>query len=179
MLNLVRISDQSVIASYSDDPTFVDLPGIGRVEGLGSLIAGWIDQTKTYGLVEVMPAPPSPPTPQQLCDQVDAFRDSRLAAGFSDATTAKTFACDPFSIGKWDAIGSSAGLAILMQGASAPSFQLIPTDNSIVTLSAVDTFSLLNGRVMPWVSATFLYGRQMKNNILAGNPPADIKQGWP
>jgi hypothetical protein len=37
----------------------------------------------------------------------------------------------------------------------------------------------MSARIMPWVSATILYTRTMKDEILADNPPADITVGWP
>jgi hypothetical protein len=121
-----------------------------------------------------------------LCDRVDGFRNSRLSAGFADTGTGgtgKTYACDDSSIGRWTAMAASAqpfAMGIAPQGLTAPTYQPIPTDNSIpsaMTASAI--YALFEGRVMPWVAATVIYGRTMKNNILAGNPPADITQGWP
>jgi hypothetical protein len=118
-------------------------------------------------------------SPAALCAAVDAFREARRSAGFADATTGKTYQCDDASLTKWDALGSAAGLALVMATNPAPQFTIIAADNSTVTLGPADTYALLAGRVMPWVSATFLYGRTMKNAILAGNAPADITTGWP
>lgn len=131
----------------------------------------------------IVPAPTPPPSPQQLCTNVDSYRDTRLANGFADTGTGgtgKTWQCDDKSVAKWDAIAASAGLNVL-RGApyNATTYTLIAADNSEITLAAPDASALLEQRVMAWVSATTLYGRQMKNNILAGNPPADITQGWP
>ena len=114
--------------------------------------------------------------------QIDAERDRRLAAGFADtaaAGTGKTFQCDPLSIDKWNAIGSAAGLSIVMNTLPVPSFTLIAADNSTIVLTPVQAYALLQGRVMPWVSATVLHARDLKDLILAGTPPADITQGWP
>ncbi len=127
-------------------------------------------------------SPPEPTAEQAaaaLCDQVNVLRDQRLAAGFADEETGKTWQCDQASIGKWTALGASAGLAIVMALDPPPSFPLIAADNSVVTLAAGDVYALLNGRVMPWVSANVLYARAMKDAILAGNAPADITAGWP
>lgn len=110
-------------------------------------------------------------------DDVDTFRDARLATGFVDATTGKTFQCDAGSRGFLTAIGASAQGTLAMS--PQPTFQIISADNSVVALSSTAAYALTNGRIMPWVSATMLYARTMKNNILAGNPPADITQGWP
>lgn len=121
-----------------------------------------------------------------LCDKVDAVRNARLVSGFADTGnggTGKTYACDDASIGRWTAMAASAqpfAMGIAPNGLTPPSYQPIPTDNSIpspMTASAI--YALFEGRVMPWVAATVIYGRTMKNNILAGNPPADITQGWP
>ncbi|HEY4723122.1 MAG TPA: hypothetical protein VII92_14810 [Anaerolineae bacterium] len=117
--------------------------------------------------------------PPLSCANVNAERDRRLAAGFADAVTGKTWQCDALSQGKWTAIGASAGLAMVMQIDPPPTFELIAADNSIVTLSALEAFTLTNGRIMPWVSATMLYARAMKNLIAAETPPADIAAGWP
>lgn len=127
-----------------------------------------------------------------LCDKVDAFRNARLAAGFADTGgggTGKTFACDDSSIGRWTAMAASAQpfalshmgvLPPLPAGIVEPTYQPIPTDNSIpAAMTASAVYALFEGRVMPWVAATVIYGCTMKNAILAGNPPADITQGWP
>jgi len=118
-------------------------------------------------------------TPNATVSQVDAYRDQRLATGYADATTGKTWQCDPVSQGKWTAIGSSAGFAITMNANPAPTFNCIAADNSTVTLSAADAFALFNQRIMPWVSATILYARTLKDNINAGTPVADVTAGWP
>ena len=88
---------------------------------------------------------------------VDVFRDGRLATGFTDATTGKTWQCDINSIARWTAVGSAAGLAIVMATNPAPTFSVWGTDNVPVTLSAQNAFALFNTRVMPWVSATMAY----------------------
>ncbi|MBI1202531.1 MAG: hypothetical protein GC182_08475 [Rhodopseudomonas sp.] len=119
------------------------------------------------------------PSADELCEQVTVFCIERLAAGYADATTGKTWQCDADSVGKWTALASSAGFAILMNVNPAPPCDLIAADNSTMTLSVADAFALFNSRVMPWVSATILHARATKDAILAGNPPADITAGWP
>lgn len=114
-----------------------------------------------------------------LLERVTSIRDARLAAGYADQVTGKRFATDDKSIGLWTAIGSAAGLAMVMQLDPMPSFQIIPEDNDTITLTALETFALFNGRVMPWVSATYLFAREMKNAIQAGDAPADVTSGWP
>lgn len=121
----------------------------------------------------------TPLTIDQLCDLVTSARDAKINNGYDDAVTGKMFACDPVSIGKWDAIGAAAGLAMLMQIKPAPTFDLIAADNMIITLSAKEAFDLLQGRVMPWVSATFIYARRVKDAILAGTPQPDYQDRWP
>lgn len=119
--------------------------------------------------------------PPSTTAEVSVFRDGRLAAGFADTAvggTGKTFACDPESLTKWGGIGSAAGLALALGVQPAPSFEIIAADNTTVTLTPAGAFALMNGRILPWVSATFLYARQLKNNVLAGNNP-DITFGWP
>lgn len=119
-------------------------------------------------------------------DMVDAFRDARLAAGFADTAsgnTGKTWQCDPDSIGKWTAMAANAqpwALGIAPAGVPAPTFQPIASDNTIpAPMTAASVYALFAQRVMPWVEATVIYARTMKNNILAGTPPADYTQGWP
>lgn len=130
-----------------------------------------------------MPDPAPSPSPTALCVQVDVFRNARLAGGFADmgaGGTGKTWQCDPGSIGLWTPLAAAAQpYALGLVNTQAPTFTLIASDNSENPLTAAQTYALLASRVMPWVSATMLYGRTMKNNILAGNPPADITQGWP
>ena len=109
--------------------------------------------------------------------KVDAIRDARFAAGYIDATTLKTYSCDPTSLPRWAAIGAAAGLALMAH--QTPTFDIITADNSIITLSAADAFALLQGRVMPWFSATAIFARRMKDSIIAGESPADINSGWP
>ena len=125
--------------------------------------------------VQAVVAKHNPSTP--TTDQVDAYRDKRLAAGFADAATGKTFQCDATSRGFLTALGAAAGLALSVS--PQPTFVIISADNTTVTLNATDTYSLINSRIMPWVSATMLYARTLKNQIVAGNPPADITVGWP
>lgn len=107
---------------------------------------------------------------------VNRLRDTKLAAGYADAVTAKTYQTDDASISRLDALGCSAGFAVVM---SVPrSFDLIAADNTVTTLPAAQMFALLNQRVMPWVSATRLYARALKNQVLAGQT-IDINAGWP
>jgi hypothetical protein len=60
-----------------------------------------------------------------------------------------------------------------------PTFPVITADNSVIELDAAAAFALFQNRVMPWVSATMLYARALKDRIAAGNPPADVEAGWP
>lgn len=110
-------------------------------------------------------------------DDVDRFRDARLAIGFTDATTGKTWQCDDSSLIKWSGIGASAGVALALQ--QAPTFAVWGTDNQPLALTAAQAFALFNARLLPWVSATMAHARDLKNAILAGIQPADITQGWP
>jgi hypothetical protein len=125
--------------------------------------------------VQAVYAKHSPSTP--TTSSVDVERDKRLAKGYVDAVTGKTYQCDQRSQVFLTAIGASAGLSLTMS--PQPAFPLITADNSVVNLSATDAYSLINGRVMPWVSQTVLYARTLKDQIVAGTPPADITQGWP
>lgn len=121
---------------------------------------------------------PAQPTGQALKDAIDTFKTNRLANGFVDATTGKTFQADDGSIAKLGCVGSSA-LAAKLANDTTTMFDLIAKDNSTLSLNATDTFNLLNGRMMPWVSATMFYARTLKNDVDANNPPADYTQGWP
>lgn len=118
---------------------------------------------------------PDPLSTVPTIADVDAYRDKRLAAGFVDATTGKTYPCDTESRGFLTAAGASAGFA---RGGPNRTYPLIASDG-VVNLNQSDAFSLINDRVMPWVTATVFYARQLKAAIQAGNPPADITQGWP
>lgn len=116
---------------------------------------------------------PTRPSP----DQVNAIRDQRLAAGFADTgNTGLTYQCDAQSRGLLTGVGASAGLNLAVS--PQPNYQLIAADNSTITLHASDAYALINGRIMPWVSATMLYARTLKDQITAGQKP-DITQGWP
>lgn len=108
--------------------------------------------------------------------QVDRVRNERLDAGFADPVTAKTFQCDARSRGFLTALGASAG--ILMSLSSPPTYELIASDNTTLTLTAADTFALINNRIMAWVTQTIIYSRSLKDQILAGGTP-DLTQGWP
>lgn len=125
------------------------------------------------------PTPTNFAQPPMATTDVDAFVINRLAAGFADATTGKTWQCDDSSIIKWTALASVAGIALAMNTTPAPTFTLIAADNSLITLTASQLYALFPTRIMPWVSATIMFARVMKDNILAGNPPADITVGWP
>jgi hypothetical protein len=124
---------------------------------------------------------PLPADPQKCAKRdgaaIDAIRDARLAVGFADTVTGKIFQTDSDSIARLTALGSSAGLAIVM-GQPATQITIIAADNSILTLTAADAFALLQGRLMPWVSATMLYARALKNQVAADAAP-DVTQGWP
>jgi hypothetical protein len=125
------------------------------------------------------PTPTAHVVPPVATTDVDNFASARLAAGFADATTGKTWQCDDGSILSWTALAATAGIAIAINTQPVPSFPLIAADNSVITLTAPQLYALFPGRIMPWVSATVLFARTMKDNILAGNPPADITVGWP
>lgn len=116
-----------------------------------------------------------PPVPAAASD-VDAFREARLTAGFADPVTGKSYPCDHDGQRFLTATGSAAGFA---RGGPAKTFPLIAADGSIVQLNPADTFSLINDRIMPWVVATILYAKSLRDQIKAGNPPADITVGWP
>lgn len=141
-----------------------------RPAGSGNVLDQWVADGSPV---------PSPYIVAITTATVDAFAQARLSTGFADATTGKTWQCDDPSLLRWTALAASAGLAIVMNVTPLPTFTLIAADNTTMTLTAAQTFSLFNVRVMSWASATMLYARTMKNNILAGNPPADITAGWP
>jgi hypothetical protein len=109
---------------------------------------------------------------------VDALREAHLASGFTDSTTGKTLQADTASTVNWTAMASSAFIAMSLAVSPAPQFVLICSDNSQLVLGPSDTLSLLNGRMMPWVSAVFLHARSLKDQLIAGGTP-DITQGWP
>lgn len=111
--------------------------------------------------------------------EISRIRDARLAGGYQDTITGKTFECDDRSIGKWTPISASAGIAKLSGQSPEPEFDLITADNSVVTLTATEVFDLFNLRVMPWVSDTILYARTLKDKAIAGTAPADLTKGWP
>lgn len=117
----------------------------------------------------------------QIKAEIDGYRDARLAAGYADATTGKTWQCDDRSIARWTAIAASVQpWALGLTQTIAPTLPpLIAADNTAVTLSAADAYALLQGRIMAWVSATVLYARTLKDQVDAGAPPADITVGWP
>lgn len=151
----------------------------------GLVAPGW-----TWTVNEGFAPPPAPaPTPAKIVAQINSIRDNRLAAGFADTGTGgtgKTYPCDDSSIGRWTAMAAGAqpwALGIAPSGSTAPTFQIIAADNQTgFFLAAAATYALFDGRVMPWVSATVVYARAMKNNILAGQPPNaqnNITQGWP
>ena len=123
--------------------------------------------------------PPAAPTPTLEDNEtaVDKQRDSLLATGYFDSKTGKTFQCDSVSRGFLTAVGASAASALMVT--PQPNFVLIASDNTTVTLDASDTFALINGRIMPWVSNMIMFGRNLKNLYIAGTPPASIETGWP
>jgi hypothetical protein len=128
------------------------------------------------------PTPTTYALPAIGTKDVDAFASQRLAAGYADTgagNTGKTWQCDDASIIKWTALASVAGIAIALNTQPVPSFTLIAADNSLITLTAPQLYALFPTRIMPWVSATIMFARVMKDNILAGNPPADVTIGWP
>lgn len=99
-----------------------------------------------------------------LRQRITFERDRRLLAGFDDPVTGKTFQCDGESIGKWATLGASAmpwGLGLVTE--NEPDFTIIATDNSTVTLTATETFQLLQGRMMPWVTFIMLNARALKD----------------
>jgi hypothetical protein len=114
---------------------------------------------------------------QQQTVAVDAFCSARLASGYADTVSGKTFACDDSSLIKWNAIASAAIYATMTS--TPTTFELVATDGTTVTLSAADTLTLLHTSMMAWIQATLLYANTMKNNIVAGNSPTDITVGWP
>lgn len=155
--------------------------------GLSGLPFGWTpDGQITYGAamtpeqiaaVEAVYAAHDPDRqPPPTTADVDAERDRRLAAGYQDATTGKTYQCRERDIAVWTAIAADAGFKIA--SAASGTYDIITADNSVVQLNEQQTFSLFTERVMPWVSATYLHARALKDQILAGETP-DITQGWP
>lgn len=167
-------SGGNILNTVEWDDTSAWTPPAGTQAVLNTVGA---DQTWTYINGAFVP-PPTPPAPPPTTDDVNSIRDQRLAAGFVDATTSKTIQCDDRSIGKLGAMGSAAGLAIVMAMDPAPQFNIVTADNTIITLTPAQTFALLQGRVMPWVSGTWLYARTLKDQIIAGGSP-DITAGWP
>lgn len=111
--------------------------------------------------------------------KIEDVRNRRLSDGYVDAVTGKTWQCNDSSIGKWTAMAASAGMAVITQQNPEPEFQLIAADNTLITLTASDVFALFNQRVMPWVAATMIHARQLKDQAIAGTAPDDLEQGWP
>src|SRR5258708_929954 len=71
------------------------------------------------------PAPAAYALPLLGTRDVDTIVRQRLAAGFVDVTTSKTWQCDDASILKWTALSATAGIAIAMNTQPVPSFTLI------------------------------------------------------
>lgn len=114
------------------------------------------------------------PTPAA---QVDALRDARLAAGFSDPVSGKVFQTDDRSRGFLTGLGAAAAVDAL--SGDHGTYLIVAADNTTWTGDALATDGLIRGRLMPWVTATVLYARNLKNLIAAGTPPADLTVGWP
>jgi len=122
--------------------------------------------------------PDAAPAPVLTTLMVDAQCAKLLAAGIADAATSKTWQCDPDSLTAWTALGATAGLGLLTTPPSTATYTLIPADNSTVTLTAAQVQGLTQ-RLMTWVTNMKLFARGLKNQILAGTPPASITVGWP
>lgn len=168
------IDTRDVAAGQPAPPAPVDCQWIA--DPTGQVAPGWSYGGGTF----TAPAAPAT-TPAQLCDQITAFRDNRLATGFADTGTGgtgKTWQCDPISVSRWDALATQAYIAV-QAGQGATQVPMIAADNSINQMTYTNVYALLAQRVSPWVQATIVYARTMKNNVLAGNPPADYTQGWP
>ena len=156
--------------------------------GLAGLPVSWTDDGDVLGrdnlesgqqaLLDAVIAAHDPAA--RTPEMVDAVRDARLAAGFDDAAeTGKVYQCDPASVTNWTALTSAAGFALSLSAAPLPTYTLITFDNSTIDLDAEELFALMTARVMPWVSATYMYARSLKDQVLAGTPPGDIEAGWP
>ena len=172
MTQLYQLTSSQSVIRIADGASIPFAPGNADYQ----IYLAWVAEGNT----------PDPAPVPSLTIAVDNFLGARLTAGFADTGqggTGKTYACDSASIGIWTAIAASAqpfALGIAPNGLTPPTYQPVPTDNTIPSpMSAGAVYALFEGRVMPWVSATILFGRVMKNNILADNPPADITQGWP
>jgi hypothetical protein len=155
----------------------------------------WVGSDGTYDISQLTAAQqatflkvlaahdPTKPLRLPLTAQVTQFRDARLASGFADTGTGgtgKTWQCDQESQGSWTALAAAAQpWALGLVTTTPPTFAPWGTDNEPVTMTAAECYALFATRVMPWVNATMTYARTMKANIAAGNPPADITQGWP
>lgn len=168
------IDARNVAADQSTPPAPVGCQWIA--DPTGQVAPGWSYSNGSFAA----PATPAT-TPAQLCDQITALRDDRLETGFADTgsgMTGKTWQCDPISVSRWDALATQAYIAV-QAGKGATTVPLIAADNTINEMSYNDIYALLAMRVAPWVQATIVYARTMKNSVVAGNPPADITQGWP
>lgn len=165
-------------------PTFVTEL---QVAGLLGLPFSWgPDGVITYGAamtpaqiaaVEAVYAAHDPDRqPPPTVEDVDAERDRRLAEGFADPVTGKTYQCRERDVSNWTAMATDAGFCLINN--ETKSFPIITADNSEIILSEQDVFDLFRNRVMPWVSNMYRHARTLKDQILAGETP-DITQGWP
>lgn len=171
------VDTRDIAASQSPPPAPVGCIWVADPSGL--VAPGW----SCSGGAFTAPAAPAA-TPTQVCDRIMALRDNRLATGFADTATGmtgKTWQCDQISVSRWDALAMQAYIAV-QAGQGSTTAPMIAADNSITELSYTAIYALLAQRVAPWVQATIVYARTMKNAILAGQPPNaqnDITQGWP
>lgn len=111
-----------------------------------------------------------------VIDSIDALCTAKLDAGYSDAVTGKVFQTDDVSRANFT--GAAAACLAALATSNPMTFDLIPKDNQTITgLSATACLAILM-RMFGWVSATVIYARDLKNQILAGQNP-DITAGWP
>lgn len=110
------------------------------------------------------------------CAAIDAERDRRLAGGWFDKVTGKSFALDGRARTDFGTVATAA-LAELVAPTGAR-FALIPIDNDTLSgLAATETLRILRG-AFGYGSALVLHARDLKNQVLAGGHP-DTSTGWP
>jgi hypothetical protein len=165
-VNVIELEDAEVWTPPEDH---------SLVAGDGNIGDSW-DGTQFH-------APAQPPRPlaeiqAAAVATVSRLRDERLAAGYADAVTGKTYQCDPAARGNWTAMF----LATQLPGDG--NITIITADNSTITLPPADLQALFAIRMMPWVQAVIHAGRAAKDAVLAATDDAGVNAvlaslAWP
>ncbi len=180
------IGGEPITFRPGDDHFRADVDGVETWHPRAALTIWTDDERAAHGIVRIE-VPAAAPSAEDICRQIDNFRDQRIDGGFEYlGHIIQSRASDRENIA---ALGSDAAEAV-REGAEAgdylwhpgfpAGFGFITAANIAVPLDAIQMKGL-RSRGLAFKAAQTFHARDLKDAVLAAEDPSSVdwREGWP